>query len=232
MGRAQKLKQKRKEELRKKEEERRKRFRARLLGAIGMALAVAITVFLVLLVNHLKEIEERKASTAPDPLQEARSRDDSVPAVPDEIGAPNVRGAVGMAKPSDPNTGEPLPDSATSEFYILKQDARHLDAGYSVFGQVVEGMDVVDSLEMGDYLYAAEVEEGEGGRHLSLLTSRGPIRIRLLEEEAPQTVAHVLDLAQTGFYNGLTWYRVEDWVVQTGSHFRSLTSSNPSLFQR
>lgn len=225
MGRAQKLKQKRKEELKKKEEERKKRLRARVLSTVGLVLALLVTVFLVLLVNHLKESEGKKASNTPDPLQEARAKDEGVPTVPDEIGAPNVRGAVGMAKPSDPSTGEPLPDSATSEFYILKQDSRHLDAGYSVFGQVVEGMDVVDTLEMGDHLYAAETEEAEGGRNMTLLTSKGPIKIKLLEEEAPQTVAHVLDLVQSGFYNGLTWYRVEDWVVQTGSHLRSLTSS-------
>jgi cyclophilin family peptidyl-prolyl cis-trans isomerase len=225
LGRAQKLKQKRKEELKKKEEERRKQLRARALEAAGIVLAVALTVFLVLLINHLKENEGAKENQAPDPVEEARSKDESVSTVPDEIGAPNVRGAVGMAKPSDPATNEPVPDSATSEFYILKRDARHLDPGYTVFGNVVEGMDVVDELEAGDLLYSAELEEGEAGRNIALITSKGPIKIRLLEEEAPQTVAHLVDLVQSGFYNGLTWYRVEDWVVQTGSHLRSLTSS-------
>lgn len=225
LGRAQKLKQKRKEELKKKEEERKRQFRTRVLGAVGLVLAAVITVSLVLLVNHLKENEGRRETETPDPVEEARSKDEGVPTVPDEIGAPNVRGAVGMAKPSDPTTNEPIPDSATSEFYILKRDARHLDAGYTVFGNVVEGMEVIDALEAGDFLYTAELEEGEGGRKLSLITSKGPVKIGLLEEEAPQTVAHIIDLVRSGFYNGLTWYRVEDWVVQTGSHLRSLTSS-------
>jgi peptidyl-prolyl cis-trans isomerase B (cyclophilin B) len=55
----------------------------------------------------------------------------------------NVRGAVGMARSQDPN-------SASSQFYILKTDARSLDGQYAVFGQVVSGMDVIDRLVIGD----------------------------------------------------------------------------------
>lgn len=55
----------------------------------------------------------------------------------------NVRGAVAMARAAHP-------DSAGSQFYILKKDASWLDGQYAVFGQVTEGMDVVDNLEIGD----------------------------------------------------------------------------------
>ena len=41
----------------------------------------------------------------------------------------NVKGAVAMARAQDP-------DSAGSQFYILKQDASWLDGEYAVFGQV------------------------------------------------------------------------------------------------
>jgi peptidyl-prolyl cis-trans isomerase A (cyclophilin A) len=58
----------------------------------------------------------------------------------------NVRGAVGMARTGDPN-------SATSQFFIDVVDNPFLDAanardgfGYAVFGQVIEGMDVVDKI--------------------------------------------------------------------------------------
>lgn len=64
----------------------------------------------------------------------------------------NVRGAVGMARAEDPN-------SASSQFYILKQDARTLDGSYAVFARVVEGMKVVDNLEVGDKIVKVTYEK-------------------------------------------------------------------------
>ncbi|HHY29981.1 MAG TPA: peptidylprolyl isomerase [Syntrophaceticus sp.] len=57
----------------------------------------------------------------------------------------NVRGAVAMARAMDP-------DSAGSQFYILKKDASWLDGQYAVFGKVTEGMDVVDQIKTGDQM--------------------------------------------------------------------------------
>lgn len=61
-------------------------------------------------------------------------------------GLSNARGAVAMARTSDPN-------SATAQFFINVQDNAFLDQpnsrdgnGYAVFGKVVEGMDVVDKI--------------------------------------------------------------------------------------
>ncbi|MDZ7653208.1 MAG: peptidylprolyl isomerase [Burkholderiaceae bacterium] len=60
-------------------------------------------------------------------------------------GLKNVRGAVAMARTSDPN-------SATSQFFINVVDNPRLDFpsfdghGYTVFGKVVAGMDVVDKI--------------------------------------------------------------------------------------
>jgi peptidyl-prolyl cis-trans isomerase B (cyclophilin B) len=55
----------------------------------------------------------------------------------------NVRGAVAMARSSDPN-------SASSQFYVLKKDMPSLDGQYAVFGMVVQGMDIVDQIQIGD----------------------------------------------------------------------------------
>ena len=41
------------------------------------------------------------------------------------------------------------PDSAGSQFFIMHEDASHLDGQYAAFGKVVEGMDVVDAIAGG-----------------------------------------------------------------------------------
>ena len=55
---------------------------------------------------------------------------------------PFKRGTVGMARASDP-------DSANSQFFICFADASFLDGQYTVFGEVVSGMDVVDKIKAG-----------------------------------------------------------------------------------
>ena len=39
-----------------------------------------------------------------------------------------------------------IPDSAGSQFFIMHQDAKHLDGQYAAFGKVTSGMDVVDAI--------------------------------------------------------------------------------------
>lgn len=53
------------------------------------------------------------------------------------------RGTLGMARAASP-------DSANSQFFICFQDARFLDGQYTVFGEVVEGMEHVDALPRGE----------------------------------------------------------------------------------
>ncbi|MBW2495272.1 MAG: peptidylprolyl isomerase [Deltaproteobacteria bacterium] len=60
--------------------------------------------------------------------------------IPDEFSAfPHTRGVVSMANRGRPNTGG-------SQFFIVHQDALHLDGRHAVFGRVVEGMEVVDAI--------------------------------------------------------------------------------------
>lgn len=49
------------------------------------------------------------------------------------------RGMLSMARSQSP-------DSAGSQFFIMHKDAPHLDGQYAAFGEVVEGMDVVDEI--------------------------------------------------------------------------------------
>jgi len=58
-------------------------------------------------------------------------------------GIHHARGIVSMARGGDPN-------SASSQFFICVADAPNLDGGYSVFGEVTKGMDVVDKIVMAE----------------------------------------------------------------------------------
>lgn len=54
----------------------------------------------------------------------------------------HVRGTCSMARSANP-------DSADSQFFIVFAPASHLDRQYTVWGQVVEGMDFVDAIKKG-----------------------------------------------------------------------------------
>lgn len=51
----------------------------------------------------------------------------------------HTRGVLSMARTMFPN-------SASSQFFIMHQDAPHLDGQYAAFGKVTEGMDIVDEI--------------------------------------------------------------------------------------
>src|SRR5476649_1609068 len=66
------------------------------------------------------------------------------PNLPAEFSSvPFKRGIVGMARASDPN-------SANSQFFIMFADGSSLNGKYTVIGEVVSGMDVVDKLKRGE----------------------------------------------------------------------------------
>ena len=62
----------------------------------------------------------------------------------------HTRGAISMARSSKP-------DSASSQFFIMHQDASHLDGQYACFGYVTDGIDVVDAI-----CDAVQVEDRNG----------------------------------------------------------------------
>jgi HEAT repeat protein/cyclophilin family peptidyl-prolyl cis-trans isomerase len=71
----------------------------------------------------------------------------------DEINQrPYLRGTVGMALDWQ--------DTAGSQFFITHSPQPHLDARYTVFGQVVQGMDVVDRLQQGDQIRSVRIWNG------------------------------------------------------------------------
>ena len=51
----------------------------------------------------------------------------------------HTRGVISMARSM-------MPNSASSQFFIMHEDAPHLDGSYAAFGKVVEGIEVVDEI--------------------------------------------------------------------------------------
>lgn len=56
----------------------------------------------------------------------------------------HTRGVLSWARSMDPN-------SAGSQFFIMVEDAPHLDGDYAAFGKVIDGMDLVDAIVRGLY---------------------------------------------------------------------------------
>jgi protein-export membrane protein SecD len=70
--------------------------------------------------------------------------------VPAEIELPHVEGAIAMARQGD--EVNPTRASSGSQFYITLAPTPQLDGAYTVFGQVTAGMDVVQSIAIGDVI--------------------------------------------------------------------------------
>ncbi|HID68008.1 MAG TPA: peptidylprolyl isomerase [Roseibacterium sp.] len=89
---------------------------------------------------------------------------------------PFDRGVLGMAR------GQ-RPDSANSQFFIVLEASPHLDGGYTVFGQVVEGMDIVDLIRRGGGRNGAVIGEPDRMTTVRVL-DYDPVAPEPEEEEA------------------------------------------------
>lgn len=135
------------------------------------------------------------------------------------------------------------PDSAGSQFFICVTDLPQLDGKYTVFGRVVEGMEVVQAIsevpadEKERALervatrsvtirdappeepapFSAETVEELATNRAILETSFGSITIEFLPDKAPAHVRNFLRLASLGAYDGTAFHRiVPGFVIQTG----------------
>jgi cyclophilin family peptidyl-prolyl cis-trans isomerase len=84
--------------------------------------------------------------------------------LPDEIDEKlsHVRGMVAMA-----NTG---PNTSGSQWYVTLADVANLDGGYTIFGRVIEGMDVVDGLTPREAAPGSETPPGDSIRTIVIET--------------------------------------------------------------
>ena len=136
------------------------------------------------------------------------------------------------------------PDSAGSQFFICVTDQPALDGKYTTFGQVSDGIEVVqkiseapadanglpaDRIEIRSVtirdtpppepeLFSTESVE-ELARYRTILeTSAGEIVVVLFPDKAPNHVRQFMRLAAAGVFDGTSFHRVvRGFVVQTGS---------------
>ncbi len=77
--------------------------------------------------------------------------------IPAEINHLHNKGALAWARTGD--QVNPEQNSSGSQFYVTLDATPFLDGGYSVFGQVIEGMDVAEKIAVGDKIQKIEISE-------------------------------------------------------------------------
>lgn len=135
-------------------------------------------------------------------------------------------------------------DSSGSQFFIDVSDQPGLKGPFTIFGQVSEGMDVLQKISTTPVDAEGRTTErvaitkitirdkppplpdpfatmpaADMAHYRAVLdTSMGPITIGFLPDKAPETVRNFLRLAQAGVYDGMTFHRVvKGFVIQTGA---------------
>ena len=153
------------------------------------------------------------------------------------------RGVISMARSGHPQYDYYFYDTASSQLFIVQEDASaSLDGNYAGFGMVTEGMEVVDNIcksarpsdNNGTIPKAAQPiiksisvttvspdfeEKTPQATHEAVIEieNYGTIKLDLYGNIAPITVENFAKLANQGFYNGLTFHRIiEGFMMQGG----------------
>src|SRR5262245_17315466 len=135
------------------------------------------------------------------------------------------------------------PDSGGAQFFIAVTDQLALNGQYSVFGRVVEGLEVVRAISEAPVDAQGKITERieitkvtireaappeaipfstetveELSKYKAVLeTSKGDVTIAFRPDKAPEHVRNFLRLAAAGVYDGTSFHRVvRGFVVQTG----------------
>ena len=90
------------------------------------------------------DVKHGNSSSSDFNLRMAGTGGSSLPDLKQEFNdTPHDRGTLSMARSQDPN-------SANSQFFICFKPAPFLDREYTVFGKVIEGMEIVDKIKRGE----------------------------------------------------------------------------------
>lgn len=185
-----------------------------------------------------------------DPQQRSRYGTGGLGVLRAEFGSePMTAGAVAAAlQPGNP-------DSGGAQFFVVATDQPALQGQYTVFGRVVDGLEIVQAISAlpvdadGRLVDRVEIRAvtireapppepdpfstgtvADLAQYRAVLeTAKGPITVRFLPEKAPNHVRNFLRLASLGAYDGTRFHRiVPGFVVQGGM----LTTRSQPLPQR
>lgn len=133
------------------------------------------------------------------------------------------------------------PDSAGSQFFVLASDQPGVDGQYTVFGRVVDGLEVVQNISTAEAdaegrpraritINAVTIRDtppepfvndtaADLASYRAIVeTTMGNIELEMLPNLAPQTVRAFLRMADAGVYDGIGVHRVAPgFVIQTGA---------------
>ncbi|HXT71081.1 MAG TPA: peptidylprolyl isomerase [Vicinamibacterales bacterium] len=136
------------------------------------------------------------------------------------------------------------PDSGGAQFFVCASDQASLQGQFTVFGRVVEGLDIVQliSAQPADAQFLAanrivikavtirdtpppvkdplvEATPADLAKYRAVLeTTKGEIEIEFLTDKAPETVRQFLKLSVAGVYDSTVIFRVvPNFVIQTGA---------------
>jgi cyclophilin family peptidyl-prolyl cis-trans isomerase len=133
------------------------------------------------------------------------------------------------------------PDSAGAQFLVCATDQPALDGHYTVFGRVVDGLEVVQQISAVDAdatgapktrivitsvtirdtppePFVHDTASALGTYHVTLDTTKGAIELAMLADKAPETVRAFLRMTAAGIYDGVGVHRVvPNFVIQTGA---------------
>ncbi|MDH4230078.1 MAG: peptidylprolyl isomerase [Nitrospirota bacterium] len=98
--------------------------------------------------------------------------------------------------------------------FVLSRLDPALDKNFQVFGRVTAGLDVLDRATPQTTVFRASV--GLSKPTFRIRTAKGNIIIEMIPDIAPRTVDRITTLVCQGFYNNLTFHRVETVLIQGG----------------
>ncbi len=116
--------------------------------------------------------------------------------IPAEIKHLHPRGALAWARTGD--QVNPERRSSGSQFYITLQETPFLDNQYSVFGQVISGMEIVDKIAIGDKIQRIDVKEAAASQLPTPMPTPLP---KAPKSESGRPLAKLPLEQREGFYN-------------------------------
>ena len=119
--------------------------------------------------------------------------------VPAEISHKHGRGALAWARTGDQVNPERA--SSGSQFYITQQETPFLDGQYSVFGQVISGMEIVDKIAVGDKIQRIDIKEAQASQLPTPLPPTPTPLPKAPKTEEGRPLAKVPAAQREGLYN-------------------------------